>query len=170
MVFSCFAVYVLENNTRVVIYFESCMPPCIVFVCKSKCNRHSMWVKRFIYLLDVLRDSLTNLKMDVAVMVSIALSEYTKPVKPYQEQPRCPNIHYKEESIQIDNKWNVTVITFTAYPIIAFDLQVQEMLVELVKKFRKYLCDIRDTSCSTELLVRGIRLYLYHFSSCVYHC
>ena len=27
MVFSCFAVYVLANNTRVVLYFESCMAP-----------------------------------------------------------------------------------------------------------------------------------------------
>ena len=29
MVFSCFAVYVLANNTRVVLYFESCMAPLI---------------------------------------------------------------------------------------------------------------------------------------------
>ena len=27
MVFSCFAVYVLANKTRVVLYFESCMAP-----------------------------------------------------------------------------------------------------------------------------------------------
>ena len=41
MVFSCFAVYVLANNTRVVPYFESCMAPLGPYPFKNRFSKET---------------------------------------------------------------------------------------------------------------------------------